>query len=130
LCPTGGDQLFRISFSIEDTHGYVDRVKHPSAVRTLRPAAVMRTLPTVTNLLPARTFSRVKVANPRLISPAIMLMQNPCAISHVCEEPLRPALASTANARRCSAVRLIGAPLVGFPATEANIVLSIAAAKF
>jgi hypothetical protein len=87
----------------------------------------MRMLPTLTNLLPVRTFSRVKVASPRLMSPAIMLMQNPCAMSDACEVPLRPALATTASARRCSAVRLIAALcLVRFLATKQNIVSSIA----
>jgi hypothetical protein len=68
---------------------------------------VIRTMQTSTSLLPAQTFSRVRVASPRLTSPAIMLTQNPCAMSHACEAPSRPALVSIANARRCSAVRLI-----------------------
>jgi hypothetical protein len=58
-------------------------------MRVSRPAAVIRTLPTSTNLLPSRTFSRVSVANPRLTSPAIVLTQNPCAMSDACEAPFQ-----------------------------------------
>jgi hypothetical protein len=94
---------------------YAPRIAHRfSAVRVSRPAAVIRNMPTSTNLQPARTFSHVTVASPRRTSPAIMLTQNPCAMSHACEAPLRPALASRASARCCSAVRHIATSLAGF----------------
>jgi hypothetical protein len=98
-----GEVLFASSWE-----GYARWTDRRSWVmRAFRPAVVIRTLPTSINLLPARTFSRVRLASPLLTKPTIMLTQKPCAMSSVCEAPPRPALASIANARHCSAVRLI-----------------------
>ena len=59
----------------------------PSAARAPRPAAVIRTLETSTNLAPAQTFSRVIVASPFSTRPTIMLERKPDALSNVCEAP-------------------------------------------
>ncbi len=62
-------------------------IYQPSAARASRPAAVIRTLATSTNLAPAQTFSRVIVASPFSTRPAIMLERKPGALSNVCEAP-------------------------------------------
>jgi putative tryptophan/tyrosine transport system substrate-binding protein len=56
-----------------------------------------------------------RITSPWLIRPTIMLAQNPCAMSNVCDTPSTPTLASIAKARCCSAVRLIAVLLASCP---------------
>src|SRR5258708_38077983 len=75
----------------------------PPAARASRPAFVIRAFATAISFPPARIFSAVRVASPRLTSPAIKLASKPWALSSACGAPLRSAVASIARARRCSA---------------------------
>ena len=59
----------------------------PSAARASRPAFVIRAFATAISFPPARIFSAVRVASPRLTSLAIKLASKPWALNSACGAP-------------------------------------------
>jgi hypothetical protein len=69
------------------------------------------TLATSILLKAVRTFSYVRVASPWLTREAIRLTPKPWATRNARDAPFRPAVASMASARRCSALRRVSGSL-------------------